>query len=58
MFTCPSATTIAPVNVAANADAQAMEQARLAVQDGLDAAHERAYALIGDVDPGASLRPA
>jgi lysophospholipid acyltransferase (LPLAT)-like uncharacterized protein len=47
-----------PIHVAAGADAEAMEQARLAVQDGLDAAHARAYAIIGDVDPGASLRPA
>jgi len=47
-----------PIRVAANADAEAMETARLAVQDGLDAAHARAYALIGDVDPGAHLRPA
>jgi lysophospholipid acyltransferase (LPLAT)-like uncharacterized protein len=47
-----------PIHVAANADAAAMETARLAVQDGLDAAHARAYAIVGDVDPGASLRPA
>jgi lysophospholipid acyltransferase (LPLAT)-like uncharacterized protein len=47
-----------PIHVAVGADADAMEQARLAVQDGLDAAHARAYAIIGDVDPGASLRPA
>ena len=47
-----------PIRVAAKADAEAMEAARLAVQDGLDAAHARAYALIGDVDPGAHLRPA
>jgi lysophospholipid acyltransferase (LPLAT)-like uncharacterized protein len=47
-----------PIHVAAGADADAMEQARLAVQDGLDAAHARAYAIVGDVDPGASLRPA
>jgi hypothetical protein len=47
-----------PVRVAADANPEAMETARLAVQDGLDAAHARAYALIGDVDPGAHLRPA
>jgi lysophospholipid acyltransferase (LPLAT)-like uncharacterized protein len=47
-----------PIRVAADANAEAMETARLAVQDGLDAAHARAYALIGDVDPGAHLRPA
>lgn len=47
-----------PIHVALDADSEAMEVARLAVQDGLDAAHARAYAIIGDVDPGASLRPA
>jgi lysophospholipid acyltransferase (LPLAT)-like uncharacterized protein len=47
----------APVRVAADAGPDVMEQARLSVQGGLDAAHARAYALIGDVDPGASLRP-
>jgi len=47
-----------PIRVAADAGPAAMETARLAVQDGLDAAHARAYALIGDVDPGAHLRPA
>lgn len=47
-----------PIRVAADATAQAIEAARLAVQDGLDAVHARAYALVGGVDPGASLRPA
>lgn len=47
-----------PVYVAADADAEALEAARLAVQDGLDAVHARAYARIGDVDPGAGLRRA
>jgi lysophospholipid acyltransferase (LPLAT)-like uncharacterized protein len=46
-----------PIRVAADATAEALETARQAVQDGLDAAHARAYALVGDVDPGASLRP-
>jgi lysophospholipid acyltransferase (LPLAT)-like uncharacterized protein len=46
-----------PVRVGAEADEQAMEAARLAVQKGLDAAHARAYALVGGVDPGAGLRP-
>jgi lysophospholipid acyltransferase (LPLAT)-like uncharacterized protein len=47
-----------PVRLAVDAGPEAMELARLAVQDGLDAAHARAYAIVGDVDPGASLRPA
>jgi hypothetical protein len=46
------------IHVAPDADAQAMERARLAVQDGLDSVHARAYALVGDVDPGRELRPA
>ena len=46
-----------PIRVAADADAAAMEAARLAVQDGLDAVHARAYALVGGADPGAGLRP-
>jgi lysophospholipid acyltransferase (LPLAT)-like uncharacterized protein len=41
------------VNVPRDADALALETARLAVQDGLDWVHERAYALIGQKDPGA-----
>jgi lysophospholipid acyltransferase (LPLAT)-like uncharacterized protein len=48
----------APIHVAADADEAAQETARLAVQDGLDAAHARAYALVGSVDPGAELRRA
>jgi len=47
-----------PIRVAALADAAEMETARLAVQDGLDSVHARAYALVGAADPGASLRPA
>jgi lysophospholipid acyltransferase (LPLAT)-like uncharacterized protein len=46
-----------PIRVAADAGEAAMEAARLAVQDGLDAVHARAYALVGSVDPGADLRP-
>jgi lysophospholipid acyltransferase (LPLAT)-like uncharacterized protein len=42
-----------PVRVARDADPQALEAARLAVQDGLDAVHARAYALVGCPDPGA-----
>jgi lysophospholipid acyltransferase (LPLAT)-like uncharacterized protein len=45
-----------PIHVAADADPQAMEAARLAVQDGLDLAHARAYARVGAADPGAHLR--
>ena len=47
----------APICVPADADAEALEAARLAVQDGLDAAHARAYARVGGVDPGSGLRP-
>ena len=47
-----------PIRVAAQADAAEMEAARLAVQDGLDRVHARAYALVGAADPGAGLRPA
>jgi lysophospholipid acyltransferase (LPLAT)-like uncharacterized protein len=45
-----------PVYVADNAGEAEMEAARLAVQDGLDGAHARAYALVGSADPGAGLR--
>lgn len=45
-----------PVWVARDADEATCEAARLAVQTGLDAVHERAYALIGARDPGAGLR--
>ncbi len=47
-----------PITVARDADEAACEAARLAVQAGLDTAHERAYALIGARDPGAGLREA
>jgi len=46
------------VRVAHDADEAAMEAARLAVQQGLDAAHARAYAMVGATDPGAHLRTA
>ncbi|RBP07382.1 hypothetical protein DFR50_12727 [Roseiarcus fermentans] len=39
-----------------DADDAAMEAARLAVQQGLDEVHARAYALVGAKDPGAHLR--
>ncbi|HXT07931.1 MAG TPA: DUF374 domain-containing protein [Roseiarcus sp.] len=48
----------APVYVAAEASQAQREAARLAVQEGLDAAHARAYALVGATDPGAGLRTA
>ncbi len=42
----------------ADADEATMEAARLAVQQGLDDAHARAYAMVGAKDPGAHLRTA
>ena len=47
-----------PVRVARDADPEAIEAARLAVQAGLDAVHARAYAAFGAADPGAALRDA
>jgi lysophospholipid acyltransferase (LPLAT)-like uncharacterized protein len=44
------------IHVAADADAQVMERARLAVEAGLDSVHARAYAKIGARDPGDGLR--
>ncbi|MEJ1157746.1 lysophospholipid acyltransferase family protein [Prosthecomicrobium sp. N25] len=42
-----------PIRVPADADAEALEAARLAVEDGLDRAHARAYALVdGRGEPG------
>ena len=41
------------VRVARDADADALEAARAAVERGLDAAHARAYAMVGSRDPGA-----
>jgi lysophospholipid acyltransferase (LPLAT)-like uncharacterized protein len=46
-----------PIHVARDADDAALETARVAVEHGLDAVHERAYALVGAKDPGAK-RPA
>ena len=46
-----------PIRVPADADADAIEAARRAVEDGLDAVHARAYAMVGSRDPGADLRP-
>jgi hypothetical protein len=33
-----------------------LEEARLKVEQGLDAVHARAYAMVGSRDPGADLR--
>jgi len=44
------------IHVAPDADEQAMELARKAVEAGLDEVHARAYAKVGAVDPGADLR--
>jgi hypothetical protein len=46
------------VRVAPDADDAAIEAARLAVQQGLDEVHKRAYAMVGATDPGAHLRTA
>jgi lysophospholipid acyltransferase (LPLAT)-like uncharacterized protein len=46
-----------PVYVARDADAAALEAARLAVERSLDAVHARAYALVGARDPGAKPAP-
>jgi lysophospholipid acyltransferase (LPLAT)-like uncharacterized protein len=46
------------IEVAADADDAAMERARVAVQEGLDDAHRRGYAMVGATDPGALLRTA
>jgi lysophospholipid acyltransferase (LPLAT)-like uncharacterized protein len=45
-----------PIRVARDADDDAMETARRAVEDGLNAVHGRAYAMVGSRDPGAGLR--
>ena len=44
-----------PVHVPRDADAEAFEAARLAVERGLDEVHARAYALVGSRDPGARV---
>jgi lysophospholipid acyltransferase (LPLAT)-like uncharacterized protein len=44
--------------VSGDADDEEMEGVRLAVQQGLDEAHRRAYAMVGATDPGAHLRMA
>ena len=45
----------APVRVARDADENAVEAARLAVERGLNEAHARAYRLVDSADPGADL---
>lgn len=47
-----------PVRVPAEADADAREAARRAVEAGLNAVHARAYALVGSKDPGQVENPA
>ena len=42
-----------PILVPRDADEATLEQARIAVEDGLNEVHERAYALVGSRDPGA-----
>ncbi len=44
------------IRVSREADADALETARRAVEAGLDRAHARAYALVGARDPGARDR--
>lgn len=46
-----------PIFVPRDADAAALEAARVAVENGLDDVHARAYALIGSADPGAKALP-
>jgi hypothetical protein len=45
-----------PIRVPRDADDDAMETARRQVEEGLDAVHARAYAMVGSRDPGADLR--
>jgi lysophospholipid acyltransferase (LPLAT)-like uncharacterized protein len=42
-----------PIAVARDADEATLQAARLAVEEGLDAVHARAYGLVGTADPGA-----
>ena len=46
-----------PIRVDRHADEAKLEAARRAVEQGLDAVHARAYALVGGRDPGADQRP-
>jgi lysophospholipid acyltransferase (LPLAT)-like uncharacterized protein len=47
-----------PITVAADASEQDVEDARQRVERALDAAHARAYEILGSQDPGAGLREA
>jgi lysophospholipid acyltransferase (LPLAT)-like uncharacterized protein len=47
-----------PIRVPPDADDEAMEVARCAVEQGLDAVHARAYAMVGGRDPGDGVRAA
>ena len=47
-----------PIRIARDADADTQEAARLAVEQGLNAVHVRAYAIVGSRDPGARQSPA
>jgi lysophospholipid acyltransferase (LPLAT)-like uncharacterized protein len=44
-----------PIHVERNATPEALEAARVAVQDALDAIHAKAYGLFGQSDPGGNL---
>jgi lysophospholipid acyltransferase (LPLAT)-like uncharacterized protein len=44
------------IRVPLDADDETMEAARRAVEEGLDAVHARAYAMVGGRDPGAGMR--
>jgi hypothetical protein len=44
------------IHVPREADDAALEEARRKVEQGLDAVHARAYAMVGSRDPGADLR--
>jgi len=44
------------IHVTPDADEAAQEAARRAVEEGLDAVHARAYAMVGARDPGADVR--
>jgi lysophospholipid acyltransferase (LPLAT)-like uncharacterized protein len=46
------------IQVPPDADDAVLERVRLAVQEGLDEAHRRGYAMVGATDPGALLRTA
>jgi lysophospholipid acyltransferase (LPLAT)-like uncharacterized protein len=43
-----------PVHVEPNASAEAIEKARLRLEQALDAVHQRGYGLLGETDPGAN----